>query len=459
MADDDVLLEKTGLDRRQLLKRAGLAGGTLALAPAILAACGDDDDTTATQDPEPEPTTTEEPASDDNNPLGLEAGMATEGVFFVGGFGFEYIENAADIFRELHPDNPITVEGIQEVGTALRPRFVAGDPPDVIDNSGAGALDVAALLAEGQMADISPLWDAPSLDTPGKTVGETFFPASQTFGLQEDGTRRNLNIAYTTHGIWYSQSLFNEQGWSYPGTWDEMLSFCDDIKAEGFTPWAYGGSNAGHYVVRGIMYPLMYKLGGMEVIDGIMKAEDGAWLRDEVLQAAQLVYQLPENDYVLSGSEALIHTEAQTEWVLGNAVFYPVGTWIENEMRDITPDGFDMVMSPIPGTDASQFSSVLAGSGELYFVSNRRREPNRWYGVPSLHGVQEERRLLRVQCRRTDAGARWQRGRRGEPRRQFRPHGARGRWGQCIPARPALRRRVGWLEGVDPGVHDAAHHA
>ncbi len=72
------------------------------------------------------------------NPLGLEPGAELEGIFFEGGYGRGYLDNAADIFRAVHPDNPMTVEGIQRVGDQLRPRFIAGDPPDVIDNSGAG---------------------------------------------------------------------------------------------------------------------------------------------------------------------------------------------------------------------------------------------------------------------------------------------------------------------------------
>ena len=39
----------------------------------------------------------------------------------------------------------MSVEGIQKVGERLRPRIIAGDAPDVIDNSGAGALDTGAL--------------------------------------------------------------------------------------------------------------------------------------------------------------------------------------------------------------------------------------------------------------------------------------------------------------------------
>ena len=63
------------------------------------------------------------------NPLGLEAGANVDGVFFEGGFGRSYIDNAADIFRALHPENEMSVEGIQQVSRILRPRFMAATRP------------------------------------------------------------------------------------------------------------------------------------------------------------------------------------------------------------------------------------------------------------------------------------------------------------------------------------------
>ena len=46
----------------------------------------------------------------------------------------------------------------------------------------------------------------------------------------------------------------------------------------------------------------------------------------------------------MQGTEGLTHTEAQAEWLQGNALFIPSGSWLENEMRELTPEGFDMVV-------------------------------------------------------------------------------------------------------------------
>jgi N-acetylglucosamine transport system substrate-binding protein len=300
------------------------------------------------------------------NPLGLEVGTSVEGVFFEGGFGRSYIDNAADIFRALHPENEMTVEGIQRVQEVLQPRFIGGNPPDVIDNSGAGNIPIDALVADDQLADLAPLMSAPSLDTPGMTFAETLFPGSQDVGVF-NGKQLVLNIAFTVSGVWHSQSLFEEKGWTYPQTWDEMLAVCETIKTDGTSPWTYQGRYP-QYMVFGVFMPLVYKVGGIDALKALDNLEDGAWMSDPVLQAATMIHQLAANDYILPGTEGLTHTESQAEWLQGNAVFIPCGTWLENEMRDLTPEGFNMVIEPVPGPTAENFSSILAWPGEPYIV-------------------------------------------------------------------------------------------
>ena len=300
------------------------------------------------------------------NPLGLEAGKPVEGVFFEGGFGRSYIDNAADIFRALHPENDMSVEGIQQVSEILRPRFISGNPPDVIDNSGAFHIPMDSLVADEQLADLAPLMEAPALDTPGKTFGETLFPSSQLDGVF-DGRQLYLNIAYTVSGIWHSDSLFAEKGWVYPRTWAGMLDLCETIKSDGIAPWTYQGKFP-QYMVFGCLMHLVHKTGGMDAIKAIDNLVDDIWKSDAVLQAVSMMHQLAANDYILPGTEGLTHTESQAEWLQGNAAFIPCGTWLENEMRELTPDGFNMVIKPVPGPDESSYESLVAWPGEPYIV-------------------------------------------------------------------------------------------
>lgn len=360
------------LSRRNFLKASSMVG-----ASALLAACAP---SSAPGAPAAEATTAPaaapaaaadlwfEVAEEAMNPLGLEPGVPVEGIFFEGGYGRAYIDYAADIFRALHPENEISVAGIQRVGEQLRPRFIGGNPPDVIDNSGADNLDTAGLVAEGQLADLAPLMAAPSLDNPGLSFAESLFPGSQLDGVY-NGQQLVLYIAYTVFGIWHSQTLFEEKGWTYPTTWDEMLDLCETIKSEGMNPWTYQGRYP-DYMVFGVLVPLIYKVAGPQALIDIDNLEDGAWTKPEVLQAVQMMGELQKRGYIMPGTEGLTHTESQAEWLNGNAVFIPCGTWLENEMKELTPEDFNMVVHPTPGVEGGPgaLEAIYASSGEIYFV-------------------------------------------------------------------------------------------
>ena len=151
-------------------------------------------------------------AQDADNPLGVDPAAPLDVVIFKGGFGDDYAIYVNDnMYKKLYPDAQITYAGIQRLGEQLQPRFVAGNPPDVIDNSGAGNLDNAALVAEGQLADLADLMAAPSYDTEGVTFAETLVPGSQESGVF-DGAQHLLNWALTVYRRLVQLDLYGSEG-------------------------------------------------------------------------------------------------------------------------------------------------------------------------------------------------------------------------------------------------------
>lgn len=358
------------ISRRKFLAMSASVGATTwlaACAPAGTSAPAEQ--AAAPAAPAAKPDLPFEIAADAINPLGMTEPATGEGVFFSGGFGHDYIQYAADLFAKVHPGSTMSVEPIQGVGEKLRPRFVGGNPPDVIDNSGAGSLDFGALVSEGQLMDLAELLDAPSLDTPGKTVRDTLFPGSQD-GSMIDGKLYALNIAYSVAGIWYSDTLFKEKGWTYPKTWPDMLSLCETIKSSGIAPWTYQGKYPG-YMIFGLLQGLISKKGGVQPMVDIDNLVDKAWENKAVVDSVNEMYQLAENGYIMEGTEGLNHTESQAEWLKGKAAFIPCGIWLENEMKGSIPDNFNMVINQSPG----EGNACLAEGGEPFVVPSKAKNP------------------------------------------------------------------------------------
>ncbi|GAC1645839.1 MAG: N-acetylglucosamine/diacetylchitobiose ABC transporter substrate-binding protein [Herpetosiphon sp.] len=310
------------------------------------------------------------------NPLKIQA-AETDGVFFAGGFGDDYIKYAAKLMEQLHPGTTVKTQSIQKVSEQLQPRFVAGSPPDVIDNSGANVIPLSDLVREGQVMDLSALLDAPSLDTPGKKVRETLFPGSQDTAVF-DGKTYGVNISYTVSGIWYSRPAFEKSGYTYPKTWDEMLKLCEQIKKDGKqSPWTYQGKYP--YYIWGIVWKmLVYGAGGNESLIKLDNLDPAAWSDPGVKRATEDLYQLVDKGYILPGTAGLTHTESQTEWLKGKAVFIPCGNWLENEMKTVTPPDFDMTVSNVPlYADGKGDPKAVntSGSPEMFIVPSKGKHP------------------------------------------------------------------------------------
>ncbi|GAA1679900.1 N-acetylglucosamine/diacetylchitobiose ABC transporter substrate-binding protein [Glycomyces endophyticus] len=351
----------------QATRRALLQASTMAGAAAVLSGCvtagGDDPAEQATG------------AVTEDNPLGVPDGADLEVVMFDGGYGQEYTQHAVTLYEERHPGAAVTHEGLQKVGEVLQPRFVSGEPPDVVDNSGAGRLDIAALAAADQLTDLADLLDAPSLDDPAVKVRDLLLPGVVADGTL-DGTVRFLNYSYVVWGIWYSRSLFDQHGWTVPATWDDMLALCEEIKGAGIAPWTWQGKYP-EYMMDPLQ-SLAAKAGGLDLVYAIDNLEPDAWKQDGVLAAADAIHRLVAGGHLLEGSEGLSHTEAQNAWCTGQAAFIPCGSWIEGEQQGVTPEGFDMAMAAVPAltaADALPDGAVQGSSSESFLVPAQALNP------------------------------------------------------------------------------------
>ncbi|SDM84282.1 N-acetylglucosamine transport system substrate-binding protein [Allokutzneria albata] len=370
--------------RRSVLRGALAAAATPLLAGCVTAGGGD-------QGPALRGQITKD------NPLGVALDAPLEVVIFKGAYGDQYALDAERAYNQRHPQAKINHQAIQKVGEALQPRFVADTPPDVVDNTGAGSLDLPTLVKANQVSDLTELLDSPSLHDPAVRVRDTLLP-----GVVDDGTfngrPRALNLVYTAWGVWYSRTLFAERGWSYPKTWDQMLTLCGEIKKSGIAPWTHQGKYPDY--VGDLLVSMAFKAGGNELLLAVDNLEPNAWKHEAMVNAATAFAELVGKGYVMPGSEGLSHTEAQAAWSQGKAAFLPCGSWLESEQKGVTPESFQMVMMPPPQlstSDKMPANAVRAGGAQSFIVPEKAR--NRQGGMDflrTLFAVPQARRFAEL---------------------------------------------------------------
>jgi N-acetylglucosamine transport system substrate-binding protein len=370
-------------NRRTFLQGVALTG----LAAGPLAACatgGGDDSAEEPADAGEGP----DDSADADNPLGVDPDGEVDIFIFDGGFGDRYATDIHQpIFASKWPDITIHHEADADVTAALQSRFVGGNPPDFVNNSGGQRMDTRVLASNGQLADLEPLLQAPSWDDPNVLVRDTLRP-----GVVEQGTFDRfyeLNYAYTVFGLWYNQVLFDANGWTPPATWPEMLDLCADMQSQGIAPFAYPGQNAPRYM----HWPLLImaaKEAGEQLLVDLDNLVEGAWQHEALIESADALAGLRRDGYFLEGTEGLTHIRSQVQWALGNAAFVSCGTWLENEVassfesedeefidqHDLDPDDqpdaeFEFAMMTFPSLSdgaAMPAETVFARPGEPYIV-------------------------------------------------------------------------------------------
>ncbi|MCK6066556.1 carbohydrate ABC transporter, N-acetylglucosamine/diacetylchitobiose-binding protein [Microbacterium sp. dk485] len=295
-----------------------------------------------------------------DNPFGLAADSSIEAVVFEGGYGIDYVSAAGEILQENFPDVDVSVSPSNGIAQELQPRFVGGDPPDLFSNDGAAPIPTDTII--GQLEPLDDLWDAENLD--GVKIADAVFPS-----VRDDGTYGDkfvaANYVMTVIGLWYSSSLLEEHGWEVPHTWDELLDLGAQAKEEGLYLFTFGKEAANYY--EWMMLDSAIKEGGLEVIADIANLEPDAWSHPAVVEVYEAMEEAIAAGYMMPGGAGTQFTQAQAQWSQDQgALFYPSGSWIENEMKDATAPGFDMTVAPFPtvtSDSALPYSAVQAGAG------------------------------------------------------------------------------------------------
>ncbi|OEU86143.1 ABC transporter substrate-binding protein [Streptomyces abyssalis] len=347
------------VNRRDLIKRSAAVGLVAAPGMGMLSACasggGENDDKV------------EKGKKTKDNPLAVNKDAKLEVVIFNGGYGDQYALDNHKVYEKNFGN--VSHSKTQKIRTKMQPRMVKGNPPDVINNSGAENMDVASLIEKDQVADLQPLLDAPSLYDPSKKVSETLLPGVVEKGRFGSDKVYQLNYSYTVYGVWYSKTNLEKLDLEYPKTWDEMLAACAKAKKEGIAGWTYAGKHPYYFAFS--LYPFIAKIGGKEVLEAIDNLEPNAWKHDAVKKAFEAYHELYAKGYILKGTPGIDHIQSQTQWTKGKALFLPNGSWVENEAKGTTPKDFEMTVAPpssLDKSDAMPFETIWAEASEPFMV-------------------------------------------------------------------------------------------
>ncbi len=356
-------INEASISRRNLLRGAAAAAVLLPFG-MTLASCAAPGGGTSNSGPAGEVT--------DTNPFGVAADSKVDAVIFNGGYGVDYVENAAKLMEKTQDGVTVKVSPSTKIAQELQPRFVGGNPPDLIDNSGANQIGWNTIL--DQLEDLSDVLAANNLE--GEKISDTLFGGVEASGTYGDKFAA-LNYVMTVYGLWYSSSLFEENGWDVPTSWEDLKDLGAKAKAKDKYLFVFGKEAATYYQTFVLDSAIIQ--GGDDVRLPIENLAEDAWSNPIIQDILNIFHELIQAGYVKPGGSGTQFTEAQAQWSNDQeSLLYPSGSWIENEMKSQTAEGFAMkgiAELPLNGSQTTPKGTLRAEAGEPFIVPSNAKNP------------------------------------------------------------------------------------
>ncbi|GHA91279.1 N-acetylglucosamine/diacetylchitobiose ABC transporter substrate-binding protein [Streptomyces tendae] len=350
------------LDRRTLLRGAIATAAVGSFAVACSSPSSEDGD--GDGGPKGEKSAT--------NPFGAAANSSVEAAIFDGGYGTDYVDYTNQVLGSQVKGLKVQVKPVVDIAPQLQPRFVGGNPPDLIDNSGEDQIGFLGIL--DQLETLDDLFEANTYE--GKKIADIVYP-----GVKDPGTYNGkfvaLRYVMTVYGVWYSKTLFEENGWTPPKTWDEALDLGQNAKKKGKYLFVHGKEAATYY--QTMLFASAIKEGGDEVRLALGNLEKNAWSHPAIQGVLKVMETMVKEKMFVPGGSGTQFQKAQAIWSNDQkALLYPSGGWIENEMKQATKKDFQMTGFPeMTLTDKPKlpYESLHAAAGEPFIVPKQGKNP------------------------------------------------------------------------------------
>lgn len=293
---------------------------------------------------------------------------------FVGGYGSEAWEYAIAEFQKLHPDLEITAHMDPNVNAQMKTRWAKDNPPDFVFLEGTN-IPTETWMRENKLRDLKPLYET------GTVYGTDMLIKDQlkdglTFEFGDTGKIFQLPILLSTYGVWYDETLMNQNGWSVPTNYTELQSFCATAKSSGINPMIYTGQYSG-YAVWGFLMPAVaaaaVESNDLDFFYDVCTASrSDVWSDPRFKDALQKFADLANAGYFDLAGLSMNHINSQVSWLNHKAVLIPNGLWLETEMKDSTPEGFKMRYYPSVMQDADQATCIIATATGMGIAENAK---------------------------------------------------------------------------------------
>lgn len=337
----------------------------LAVLLVFAAACGDAGDGVADTTAAPAdgatttagPTTTVATAGGEGDPVSVMASWGGDEQA-----GFLEVLNAFTAASNI----PVVYESQREVPTVLPTRVAGGNPPNVAMVPRPGI--VASFVADGVLIPLCCGTDSDVIDqaTLEANYSQVFIDLG-SFDGQFYGLSAKANSKST---FWYKPASFEENGFTVPNTYDELLTIVDGYVAAGETPLSIGAQDA--WTLTDWFENLYIRVAGPEMYQQLFVTHEVSWTDPTVVEAMESFQTIisPTDEKLAGGADGTLSTgfiDAFDVVLRDEAAMYYEGGFMSSFAAQNFPDlvaGEDYSWFAFPEINA-EFGKPVVGGGDM----------------------------------------------------------------------------------------------
>lgn len=225
---------------------------------------------------------------------------------FEGGYGSAYWDEIIKRFEDAYPGVTVNMQISPKIGDIIRPQIVAGNVPDFIsmnDNDSTGL--ISSMVKEHALMDLSDVFEEGGIDddTPLKDQVIDGLLDSAKCSPYGDGKIYIAPFDASPMGLVYNKTLFEENGWETPVTWDDFFELGDKAKEKGIALFTYQGIYPGY--LESMLWPALASATGIDNMKAIASYTPGSLSSDEALKVFQNMAKIGTDGYLMDGTVAL----------------------------------------------------------------------------------------------------------------------------------------------------------
>ncbi len=264
----------------------------------------------------------------------------------------------------------VEIEGTRDAADIITIRTEAGDPPDIF-----------IVPQPGRLVDFAQAGDlVPLRDDIVEEVNKNFDAGWIGLGTV-DGTLYGVpNKADLKSLVWYNPSVFADNGYAIPQTWDELVALSDQMVEDGITPWCVGlgSGTATGWPFTDWMEDMMLRIHGPEVYDQWV-AHEIPFNDPKVVEVAQFVMDFWSTPGYLAGGPSatagVIFSDAGLPVLDGTCGMHRQANFFASQWPEgtvVAEDG-DVNAFYLP-TISDEFGTTVLTAGTLAIQFNDRPE-------------------------------------------------------------------------------------